>query len=201
MNATEAHRKPVNRSFPPSSAYDNFDPSLLFPKQKEVVAAVLRELTEDQQGFSILKMGQRSGKNIIAAMVAKHGPFNKAFIFDLHHGGMASDFSIPTYWCSKVFPRTLVEGDEERPLIILNEAFWLDDSYDIFNEARNYAPTLVVGSNGPQFREDKRWQLLKGHSYATWEINPNYPTREALIASMGDSEQDMQKFERDYGAF
>lgn len=184
---------PLTRAFLADPKYPT-DISL-WPLQEQLRDAALTELA--LQNWSLLKIGQRGSKNVLAGEIARRGLFNRAFVFDSSPETMCKNFPIPTYWCSKTFPRSLVEGNESKPIIIINEAFWMHDSYDIFNEAREYAPTLVVGSNGPQFVGDQRWQALKGHSYATWEINPNFPDRNSLMQVMTS----LDHFERDFGAF
>lgn len=179
---------------PASPEYPAYIP--LWPEQAKLSQFIINDL--NSQRWSLAKVGQRGGKNCIALEIARLPQFKNVFLFD-QHDSYGSHVPIPITFCGpKRIPRSLVEGNVEAPFIILNEAFWIEESYDLFNELREYGPVLAIGSNGPQF-EDKRWQLLAGHSYATWEINPGV-TRAQLFDALTDPEE-IRKAERDYGRF
>lgn len=187
--------QPPKSNFKQVKATPKYHPPTLWPKQIELKDLLVQDLIN--KGFAIAKVGQRGGKNVLAIDVAAMPLFKNVFLFC-----MTPDEAFETPFDYTVclngrIPKQLAEDNVEAPLAIINEAFWLENSYDLFNELREYAKVLVIGSNGPQF-EDQRWQNLGGHSYAAWEINPNL-TQAQLIKSTDAHER--AKEIRDYGNF
>lgn len=160
----------------------------LFPKQKELIE--LAHLNFNVQGFSLMKLGQRSGKSIIAAEVARK--FKQVFLFD-EADTIQNLFPVPYAYCGSSYKEAIEEGAKEGKLAILSEAMWMVGSFDLFEEIRQHSNVLVISSNGPEF-EDRRWKALPGHSYATWDVNPNVSKDQLL-------NDDDPMSQRDFGAF
>lgn len=169
----------------------------LWPKQREARDHAIADIRS--QGFAILKIGQRGGKTHIASEVARLMEKKLVYIFDFHNQQVAQDFPIPNYFCGSTIPDNLLNGEfvADRNMILIHEAFWLSNSFALFQMLREKVPQipiLVIGSNGPEFQ--KGWNKLGGHGYASWEINPNLNHRQML-----EQEQDRTRFYRDFGKF
>lgn len=172
----------------------------LWPKQSEIYNATLRELRD--QNWSLWKIGMRGGKDMLVARVAAALDVDKVFVFDTHPT-LCDALPIRSYFCESRIPKSIIEGRTENQVAIINNAFWLKDSFDLFNELRNCIRVIAMGSNGPEFVNDKRWQALQGHSFATWEINPNCTEREMRENDQNNSRENYseQRFQRDFGKF
>lgn len=169
----------------------------LWPKQKEARDLAITDIRK--QGFAILKIGQRGGKTHIASEVARCMEKKLVYVFDFHNEPVARDFAIPNYFCGSTIPDNLLNGEfvADRNMILIHEAFWLTNSFALFQMLREKVPQipiLVIGSNGPEFQ--KGWNKIGGHGYASWEINPNLKEKEIKVR-----ENDVANFQRDFGKF
>lgn len=176
--------------YPPNKQAGYLDVPL-FPMQETIANLSVDSLKNNK--YSILKLGQRSGKNVIAAHVAKKMGAELVYVFDTYSESLSSYFPLEVAFCETQVPKFMQDGNcVANSIAIINEAFWMERSFGIFQMIRNTLPVLVLGSNGPFF--DSRWKEFGGQSHAAWEVNPNL-TREELIVP-GDP-----KAMRDYGAF
>lgn len=160
----------------------------LFPKQRELCLIAEREFKS--QGYSFLKLGQRSGKTVMSGELAR--PFKQVFMFE-EHDTLNGQFSNAYNFCGTKIPEEIEDGPKESKLAIINEAMWTQFSYDLFESLRVNAIVLVISSNGPEY-QDQRWRDLPGHTAATWEVNPNVSREDVMKANDPYAE-------RDYGAF
>ena len=87
---------------------------------------------------------------------------------------------------------------EGKTLVVLDEVFWREGSYDTFErELAKGSDVLAFGSRGPEYDTDKRWSRLQGLSYHTWQLNTKV-TREFLQPMY---EKDPLRAARDYEGF
>lgn len=164
--------------------------------QDAVVENILKDLRK--QHWSLLKSGQRSGKTFISNQVVKSGEYKAVYVYrgdnilwdvqDIQV--LRSTFDLYNYFATSKDP----------VLVVLDDPFWLENSYEIFEHLLNVGNTrvLVVGSRGPEFDEDIRWQVLPGRSYASWDLNPGI-TIQSLLDLMKVTEP--EKVIRDFFSF
>ena len=193
----EAQMNTRQKEYPPTM---DLMGGALWPKQSELYRATLNDLKT--QNWSVWKIGMRGGKDVTLARVVAALDVEKVFMFDLHPA-MCGTLPIRTYFCENRIPKSIIEGNTENQIAVIGQPFWMKDSFDLFNELRNYIPVIALGSNGPEFVNDKRWQSLQAHSYASWEINPNLNEHEMRRNDQIHSGADYseERFQRDYGKF
>ena len=142
--------------------------------QRQLAQRISDELKT--QRYSLLKAGSRSGKNLIAhhvigffggsdvAIYSNTVPMAKQAIdtsvfegVDFHYNALPRSGSKPVM----------------RTLAIIDNAMWLPDSHSLYVRLRDAATAVfVMSSRGPEFDKDPRWRLLPGHSFSSWDLNP-----------------------------
>lgn len=181
------------------------NPPKLYALQETVVNDSLARLAADN--YALLKLGQRSGKTLMASEIIRRGDYKYVYVFGLYKEVFSTYSPVSGYFCGRKIPRSLVEGEIENAVALIDEAMWLEDSYDIFNEVRQYVPTIAISSNGPEYIIDKRWKTVSGISHATWELNACIPNREQLEQQIfghlkrEEIIEEMGRFERDFCAY
>lgn len=173
---------PANPSYPRPDEID------FWPKQQELIHAAKIDL--QNQGWSLIKVGQRSGKSIMVGVIARD--YDLVLYFDTCDV-MNGDSPVDYIFC-QTLPEELINSEwkDKKVLVLIHEPMWLPFSHGLFTEAKDYAHVLAIGSNGPQFEDG--WKDVQGHSAATWEVNPRITKEECMRP--GDD-----KAQRDYGAY
>lgn len=183
---------------------EKIDSIKLFDLQKPVVAAAQEGLLLNN--WFALMAGQRSGKSIMLAHIIKNCGYKRVFIIGTTKIQAQSEVTVlkKLLYYIKVTahshpPKDLIEGDFARDslavLAVVLDPFWFEDSYDVFNGLRDLGPTIAIGSNGPEYAADKRWEQLFFEKYATWDLNPNV-THAMIDAQFGF---DSERAKRDFG--
>ena len=171
--------------------------------QDAIVDSIYKDFGKGAR-YALLKAGQRGGKGVVAAKL-----INKGF----KHVAIIS----ATLDQAKVYITELVGGDSgitfvsgrpnkewsklDNSLIILDEAMWISNSYDLFVSLLLDFPiarVLVTSSRGPSYDEDIRWQVLSGYSATAWDLNPRLNQAD-LISTLCHANP--SRFIRDYCAY
>jgi hypothetical protein len=157
--------------------------------KKELVKVMHTELVT--QHWTLLKSGQRGGKNLVAELLIEKAIALKNGYLNILVHSMSMNFSKEV--CEgfkKRFPniRTAVDTipvtwhERETILVLMDEAMWTSNSYDAFLQFKSDSRcrTIIISSRGPEYDKDMRWQLLSGHSFCTWDLNPNITLTDLL---------------------
>jgi hypothetical protein len=130
-----------------------------------------------RQKWSLLKTGQRSGKNFLTHEIARRGQYVKVYIStSLEEVSCRSEnflANVPGIQVLKSLAELKAAGSDPI-LVVMDEAFWKPNSYKEFMELREIPnlDILIIGSRGPEYDKDLHWQLLPGRSFSTWDLNP-----------------------------
>jgi len=177
----------------------------LYPMQSKIVGFMVNDL--EKQHYSFLKCGQRSGKSVMVWNLLGRTNYKRVrwitaidpdpTSMETQERLLRKEIAVPSDL--EIFYRW-THPLEYYDLLIIDEAMFIKGSYTMFECARaENIDVIVVSSNGPEYTEDKRWQLLKGHSYASWEINPTLTRDCALLRNLYD--KDPIKARRDFEGY
>lgn len=169
--------------------------------------ALIKKMGEEikDQGYSLLKAGRRGGKtSMIPAIfhvtdckvVSLVTPFGTVHPPALGLIQALKDAKIPIIQHN----RLPYENDSYlhgKILTVFDDVFHIDGSYDAYMYARKRGSTLAVGSSGPEYDKDMRWQLEQGHSFATWDLMPEDVSLQKLLGDHNDASDIIHE----YGAF
>ncbi len=193
-----------------SSVTSNWN-SDLFPLAPKLLPVMLKQLCE-RKGYSILKAGLRSGKTALAHGILDAGDYKHVVVFS-----PSKEYSCSCYFdfcrgrdINFILGSSLLGGNknsakelydlvgDDKVLVIIEDAMWMKDSYEIFEYFVDHDyPVLVLSSRGTEYDRDFRWSLLPAFSFSTWDMN-----KSVTLDSLRDAfNTDPVRAVRDYCAF
>lgn len=148
--------------------------------QVALVPAILADL--DTQRWSLLKVGARGGKNHMATKIAGRYRVITVFAQESSHAQVLVRQMQEQLPGKLLFAQHLPELSDVKILVILDEAMWFEDSYNLYASllADERVHVLVISSRGPEYDNDLRWQLLPGRSFHSWDFNPSIPLADLI---------------------
>ena len=169
---------------------------------------LIKEICQDlgRQRWSLLKAGQRSGKNVIATEVAQRTGYSHISLFSghSHTSGLFEDMksAVQDKFFTTFYNNRIPDASETiAPILcILDEAMWTTGSYNKYTSllSDSRCRILIISSRGPEFDNDIRWQMLPGRSFSTWDLNESIELNrlEPELKQAG-----INIFLRDFGAY
>lgn len=155
--------------------------------------------------LALLKAGLRGGKMLVAARVALLGGFKHVALLSATAdaaksaiGGLIELIGEDHNYAAAVVPPSW--STLENTLIIVDDVMWVGNSFDRIQGMMVRFPRsrfLAIGSRGPEYDKDLRWQTYAGYSATAWDLNPNIKFSDLLA----DCRTDPERFIRDYCAF
>lgn len=176
----------------------NTEGFIVTPTNEALIGAMCKDLAVRR--WTLLKVGMMAGKSVLALQACRALHMTHVSIY-AHTNTAAYDYGAPYRELGlKVQCNGQHDDHYGDTFVVIEDAFWMNNSFDLFNRLRKNINNriVVLGSRGPSFDNDLRWRTLPGHSFATWDLHPTLTFDE--VQKLG-AEKDLKLFLRDYGAF